>query len=144
MTNAFLLGMWYPLPFSCGVMRRSHMKERCIKIKQAHTVDSVGLGCFTKEKQRKCWWIPLSEQECHINRDVYAELETASFFKWSMKTCRLTSSVRIGAPVSCGHTGWFSHFTNIFPWHNSDPVITWLNQNTFSTKSSLCKTIFSG
>lgn len=31
---------------------------------------------------------------------VYAELDTASFFRWSMKTCRLTSSVRIGAPVS--------------------------------------------
>lgn len=31
---------------------------------------------------------------------VYAELDTASFFRWSMKTCRLTSSVRMGAPVS--------------------------------------------
>lgn len=35
--------------------------------------------------------------------DVYAELDTASFFRWSMKTCRLTSSVRMGAPVSWSH-----------------------------------------
>ena len=32
----------------------------------------------------------------------YVEEETASFLRWSMKTCRLTSSVRIGAPLpSC-------------------------------------------
>lgn len=30
-----------------------------------------------------------------------AALDTASFFRWSMKTCRLTSSVRMGAPDSC-------------------------------------------
>lgn len=31
---------------------------------------------------------------------VQAALDTASFFRWSMNTCRLTSSVRIGAPDS--------------------------------------------
>lgn len=36
----------------------------------------------------------------HSSANAYAELETASFFRWSMKTCRLTSSVRIGAPDS--------------------------------------------
>lgn len=38
------------------------------------------------------------------NGDAHAELDTASFFRWSMKTCRLTSSVRIGAPASCCDT----------------------------------------
>lgn len=81
---------------------------------------------------------------------VYAELETASFFRWSMKTCRLTSSVRIGAPVSCRRTGRtntaverFTHLTNSFLWHNSDPVITLLNQNTFITTRSLSKALYS-
>lgn len=31
---------------------------------------------------------------------VQAALDTASFFRWSMNTCRLTSSVRMGAPDS--------------------------------------------
>lgn len=35
------------------------------------------------------------------NGEAHAELDTASFFRWSMKTWRLTSSVRIGAPASC-------------------------------------------
>lgn len=29
-----------------------------------------------------------------------AALETASFFRWSINTCKLTSSVRMGAPDS--------------------------------------------
>lgn len=28
------------------------------------------------------------------------ELDTANFFRWSMNTCRLTSSVNTGAPAS--------------------------------------------
>lgn len=35
----------------------------------------------------------------------YAVEDTASFFRWSMKTCRDTSSVSTGAPESCkGHS----------------------------------------
>lgn len=44
----------------------------------------------------------------HVNRLLlllsligHDALETASFFRWSMNTWRLTSSVRIGAPDSC-------------------------------------------
>lgn len=96
-------------PFFCSfyAMKRSHMKERCIKSSKHIQSTLWGLGCFTKTEEMlmdPTIRTGMSHHSFSLRgeiRDVYAELETASFFRWSMKTCRLTSSVRIGAPVSC-------------------------------------------
>ncbi len=40
-------------------------------------------------------------QICVKRQGNYDELDTASFFRWSMKTCKLTSSVSTWPPLSC-------------------------------------------
>ena len=40
------------------------------------------------------------EVSCFVNREPYEVLDTASFLRCSMKTCKLTSSVRTGAPAA--------------------------------------------
>lgn len=62
------------------------------------------------------------------NRDAHAELDTASFFRWSMKTCRLTSSVRIGAPASCCERKQKLQLKKDFLYNITDLTIT---LNTF-------------
>lgn len=101
-------------PFLCRINITLASKQ------QAQTVDCLGLAplqnCRNVNGSR---WKKNAVSilfSLRWNCEFYAELETASFFKWSMKTCRLTSSVRIGAPVSYWNKGgakwWFTHFAN--------------------------------
>lgn len=61
------------------------------------------IGSPSGEDQSECL-VVLKAQAANADGEGgggQAALDTASFFRWSMKTCRLTSSVRMGAPDSC-------------------------------------------
>lgn len=53
-----------------------------------------------KGKGEKSWNMAAVYLCLQCTAEFQAALETASFFRWSINTCKLTSSVRMGAPDS--------------------------------------------